>query len=270
LANEGQIFFMFFFAADSKESAGEVKFIFNVAKYDKIFDELLKNDNVKLTHTIPPLDELKRHVYCKWHNSFSHDTNDCNVFRRHIQSTVNEGRLSFQKMQVDMQPFSMNIIDLSGKKVLVRPEVADQGKGKNIVIDDPRTSNISQEEIARKAPDRKTNKLGGAGGRLMRTVQLTQPDSPTMARGVSLYTKQVRRHRGKTNITHMFVWSKTVLLLINLSPNMLARRSSSRVRRMRQPYRIRHPRSPAFPTVILPTLCTSPTSWSSNTSNICS
>jgi hypothetical protein len=48
---------------------------------------------------------------------------------------------------------------------LVRPEVADKGKGENIVISDPRTSNISQE-IARKAPDKKTSKSGGAGGRL--------------------------------------------------------------------------------------------------------
>jgi hypothetical protein len=43
----------------------EVKFTFNVAKCDKIFDELLKNGNIKLMHTIPSLDELKRHAYCK-------------------------------------------------------------------------------------------------------------------------------------------------------------------------------------------------------------
>jgi hypothetical protein len=49
-----------------------------------------------MTHTIPPADELKRKAYCKWNNSFSHATNDCNVFRRHIQSTINEGRLIFQ------------------------------------------------------------------------------------------------------------------------------------------------------------------------------
>jgi hypothetical protein len=58
----------------------EVKFTFNFAKCDKIFDELLKNGNIKLMHTIPSPDELKRHAYCKWHNSFSHATNDCNVF----------------------------------------------------------------------------------------------------------------------------------------------------------------------------------------------
>jgi hypothetical protein len=78
-----------------KNRQEEVKFTFNVAKCDKIFDELLKNGNIKLTHTIPPPDELKRHAYCKWHNSFSHATNDCNVFRRQIQLAINEGRLAF-------------------------------------------------------------------------------------------------------------------------------------------------------------------------------
>jgi hypothetical protein len=67
---------------------------------------------------------------------------------------------------VDTQPFHVNTIEPACKKVLDRSEVADKGKGENIVISDPRTSNISQEEIARKAPDKKTNKSGGAGGRL--------------------------------------------------------------------------------------------------------
>jgi hypothetical protein len=111
------------------------------------------------------------------------------------------------------QPFHVNTIEPSSKRVLFRPEVADKGKSKNIVIGDPRTSNIAQEEIDRKAPDRKTNKSGGARGRLnqaaeqsslraddlvlMRTVWLTQPDSPPLARRVSLHTKQKKRRGGK-------------------------------------------------------------------------
>jgi hypothetical protein len=69
---------------------GKVKFTFNVVKCDKIFDELLKNSNIKSWHTIPPMEEFKRCVYCKWHGSFLHNTNDCNVFCRQIQSLVNE------------------------------------------------------------------------------------------------------------------------------------------------------------------------------------
>jgi hypothetical protein len=53
---------------------------------------------------------------------------------------------------------------------LVWPEVADKGKGKNIIIGDPRTSNISWG-IAQKANDRKTNKYGDVGGRLNRATE---------------------------------------------------------------------------------------------------
>jgi hypothetical protein len=66
-------------------------------------------------------------------------------------------------VQVDTEPFPINIIELTNKRVLVRPKVADKGKCKNIVIGDPHMSNISQG-IAQKAPDRKTNKSGVTRG----------------------------------------------------------------------------------------------------------
>jgi hypothetical protein len=65
-----------------KNRQEEIKFTFDVAKCDKIFDELHKVGCIKISHTIPPLDELKWNAYCRWHNSFSHATNDCNVFCR--------------------------------------------------------------------------------------------------------------------------------------------------------------------------------------------
>ena len=43
-----------------------------------------------MSHAIPSLEELKHHAYCKWHNSTSHATNDCNVFRRQVQSAIND------------------------------------------------------------------------------------------------------------------------------------------------------------------------------------
>jgi hypothetical protein len=64
-------------------------------------------------------------------------------------------------MQVDTQPFPINTIDVVCENVLVRPEMADKSKNKDIIIGDPRTSNISQKEVARKALDHKTNKSGG-------------------------------------------------------------------------------------------------------------
>jgi hypothetical protein len=39
---------------------GRVKFTFNVAKCDKIFDELFKNGNIKLSQTIPPMEKNER------------------------------------------------------------------------------------------------------------------------------------------------------------------------------------------------------------------
>jgi hypothetical protein len=65
-----------------KNRQGKIKFTFNVAKCDNIYDELLKCGNNKLSYTIPLIDELKSHAYCKWHDSFSHATNDHNAFRR--------------------------------------------------------------------------------------------------------------------------------------------------------------------------------------------
>ena len=62
-----------------KNRQEELKFTFDVSKCDWIFDELL---NIRLSHAIPSSEELKRHAYCKWHNSTSHATNDCNIFRR--------------------------------------------------------------------------------------------------------------------------------------------------------------------------------------------
>jgi hypothetical protein len=80
-------------------------------------------------------------------------------------------------MQLDTQPFPINIIELAKKKVLVQPKVDHKSKGKNIIIGDPRTSNISQGGIARKAPNRKTNKSGGAGGQAQSSSRAKLPDS---------------------------------------------------------------------------------------------
>jgi hypothetical protein len=66
----------------------------------KILNELLKSGNIKINYTIPSADELKPHTYFKWHNSFFHATNACNVFRRQVQSTVNKDQLNFQEMQL--------------------------------------------------------------------------------------------------------------------------------------------------------------------------
>jgi hypothetical protein len=107
-----------------------MKFTFDVLKCDKIFDKLLNLRKIMLSHTIPPVEDSKRHACCKWHNSHSHATNYCNAFRQQIQSAINEGQLCLKQLQVDNDPFPINAIDLCGAKVLVQPEQAESTKGK--------------------------------------------------------------------------------------------------------------------------------------------
>jgi len=117
---------------------------------------LHRDENIKLSHAIPPLEELKRRAYCKWHNSFSHATNDCNIFRRQIQSAINEGRLALHEMQVDKASFPLHAIDLNNAKVLVRPEQAEGAKGKNVIIGEEMPKNINDKILAREVVLEKT------------------------------------------------------------------------------------------------------------------
>jgi hypothetical protein len=152
-----------------------MKFTFDVSKCDKIFDELLSIRKIKLSHTIPPIEELIKCAYCKWHNSYSHATNDCNVFRRQIQLTINEGQLCLKKMQVDNDLFSVSAIDLQGAKVLVRSEQAESTKGKNVIIDEEGPKSCkdkiwSREVVLEKDADgndvlKMTVKASGLGGK---------------------------------------------------------------------------------------------------------
>jgi hypothetical protein len=66
--------------------------------------------------------------------SYSHATDDCNVFRRQIQSAINEGHLMLHEMQVDKQPFPVNTMELQQPKVLVRPHQDEATKDKNVVV----------------------------------------------------------------------------------------------------------------------------------------
>jgi hypothetical protein len=96
----------------SKGRQEELRFTFDVSKCDRIFDELLKLGNIKLFHTMLPLDEIKRRAYCKYHHSYSNATNDCNVFRRKIQSAINDGHLVLHEKQVEKHPFPINNMEL--------------------------------------------------------------------------------------------------------------------------------------------------------------
>jgi hypothetical protein len=77
----------------SKSRQDKIRYTFNVAKCDRIFDYLLQEKQIKLPsgHVIPSSEQLKKHAYCKWHNSYSNATNNCNISRRYVQSAINEG-----------------------------------------------------------------------------------------------------------------------------------------------------------------------------------
>ena len=138
---------------------------------------------------MPPLEELKRHAYCKFHNSHSHATNDCNVFLRRVQSAMNEGRLIFPEMKVDKTPFPVHTnthtIDLSNAKVLLRPEQAEGAEGKNVVFDETRPKNaddkiLAREVVLEKTPDGKeslkiTLKASRPGGQASSSQNSSRP-----------------------------------------------------------------------------------------------
>ncbi|CAL1390186.1 unnamed protein product [Linum trigynum] len=88
------------------------KYSFDVSKADLIFDQLYKDGQVKLTggHVFPSPEKLKGKKYCKWHNSMSHATDSCVVFRNVLQDAIEKGRIKFPEakkdaMLVDTDPF---------------------------------------------------------------------------------------------------------------------------------------------------------------------
>jgi hypothetical protein len=74
----------------------EMRFTFDISKCDRIFDLLIRGGVIRLTegHIIPIADVLAKRRYCKWHDSYSHITNECNYFRRQVQSAIDDSRLT--------------------------------------------------------------------------------------------------------------------------------------------------------------------------------
>jgi len=93
-----------------KES--ENTYDFDVKKADRIFDLLLEKKQLRLptNHVIPLAKELKRKKYCKFHNVTNHSTNECRIFRFHIQKTIEQGKIKFESakkstMDIDKHTF---------------------------------------------------------------------------------------------------------------------------------------------------------------------
>ncbi|KAK1606927.1 hypothetical protein QYE76_030600 [Lolium multiflorum] len=91
-------------------------FDFDVTKTEQIFDLLLTEKHIKVPegHKFPTVQEMNGKSYCKWHNTFSHTTNDCRVWRQQIQMAIENGRLIFNQyaMKVDTHPFpAVNMVE---------------------------------------------------------------------------------------------------------------------------------------------------------------
>jgi hypothetical protein len=58
----------------------EMRYTFDVSKCDHLFDLLLRGGVIRLTegHVISNTDILVKKTYCKWHDSYTHTTNECN------------------------------------------------------------------------------------------------------------------------------------------------------------------------------------------------
>ncbi|KAM2537585.1 hypothetical protein TB2_023119 [Malus domestica] len=134
-------------------------YTFDITKADAIFDQLLSARIIKLRpgHNIPKAEELKGKVYCKYHNSSKHTTNNCVVFRDNVQSWIDNGKLKFpeKRMSVDTDPFptaTVNMVDAYLPK--------DKGKGKAEVVETqrPRNQNVRPRFMA----DSRSNKLSAA------------------------------------------------------------------------------------------------------------
>jgi hypothetical protein len=78
------------------------------------------------------------------HNFYFYATNDCNIFHRQVQSTINKGRLKFiesPQMKLDKDSFlaNMNTVELDDKKILVHQSQAESTKGKEVIIGEERS-----------------------------------------------------------------------------------------------------------------------------------
>jgi hypothetical protein len=77
------------------------------------------------------------------------------MFRRQLQSDINEGRLMLHEMQVDKQPFPVDTMELQQPKVLVQPHQAEATKGKNVMVGEAKPD-LRGKELTREVAYEKT------------------------------------------------------------------------------------------------------------------
>ncbi|KAK1627368.1 hypothetical protein QYE76_001683 [Lolium multiflorum] len=147
-------------------------FDFDVTKTEQIFDLLLTEKHIKVPegHKIPTVQELNGKPYCKWHNTFTHTTNDCRVWRQQIQMAIENGRLIFNQyaMKVDTHPFpAVNMVeytyhggcqpDFSCNINMVGPGNHSEGEVKNIRYQRPLSDHLLNKYVSQYDQRRRYN-----------------------------------------------------------------------------------------------------------------
>ena len=86
---------------------------------DQIFDLLVKGKQIKVPEDYkhPLVDQIQNIKYCKWHNSYSHYTNNCTIFHNVIQKALKWGRFKLEnkkgaKMTIDTNSFPLATINM--------------------------------------------------------------------------------------------------------------------------------------------------------------
>jgi hypothetical protein len=65
-------------------------------------------------HKFPTAQELQGRPYCKWHQLFTHNTNDCKELHWQVKSAIEQGQLILGQfaMKVDTRPFpGVNMVE---------------------------------------------------------------------------------------------------------------------------------------------------------------
>lgn len=141
----------------------EENYDFDVTKAVKLFDFLLDKGQIKLPddYVKPTAKQLKNKKFCKYHNVTSHGTNECRVFRAHIQKAIQRGLLKFdtgKKMSVDQNPFpkGQHMVDVVQPKGKVRVLTSANAKKATTVDPEMQISTKEFEMIKKKRKEDKS------------------------------------------------------------------------------------------------------------------
>ncbi|XP_051140068.1 uncharacterized protein LOC127257654 [Andrographis paniculata] len=135
-------------------SEGKDQPTFDSSKADEIFDILLTDGQIRIPkgQRLATKEEIKGRPYCKWHNSFTHNTSQCTHFRKEIQKAIKIGRLKYITLGVDQQPFpkvTTSMVDIQPSSETEKNNSANSGQTGERTQASPGTKKGSQPNSGR-------------------------------------------------------------------------------------------------------------------------